>query len=201
MTVKVVTSNFKENIFLFSLKLNDGYDLFQIFYGYSNIFCCHSVAQSCLTLRDPMNCSTLGFPVLHCLLEFTQTHVHWVGDAIQTCYPLLSPFPPACNLSQYRGLFLMGGLFLSGGQSFGASASAWVFQMNIQVWFLYKWLLWSPCRPRNSQESSPTLQFESTNSLVLSLLYDPTLTSIHDYWRNHSFDYMDLCQQRNVSGF
>ena len=75
MTVKVVTSNFKENIFLFSLKLNDGYDLFQIFYGYSNIFCC-SVNKSCLTFCDPVNCIMPGFPVLHYLPEFAQTHVH-----------------------------------------------------------------------------------------------------------------------------
>ena len=64
-----------------------------------------SVAQSCLTLCDPMNCSTPGFPVHHQLLEFTQTHVHWVGDAIQPSYPLLSPSPPAFNLSQHQGLF------------------------------------------------------------------------------------------------
>ena len=62
------------------------------------------VVQSCLTLRDPMNCNTTGFPVLHYLLEFTQTHVHWVGDAIQPCHPLLSPSPLAVNLSQQQGL-------------------------------------------------------------------------------------------------
>ena len=56
----------------------------------------------------------------------------------------------------------------------------------------------SPCSPRDSQESSPTRQFKSINSSALSLLYGPTLTSIHDYWRNHNFDYMDLCQQ-NIS--
>ena len=64
-----------------------------------------SVAQSCLTLCDPMNCTMLGFPVHHQLPEFTQTHVHWVGDAIQPSHPLLSPSPPAFNLSQHWGLF------------------------------------------------------------------------------------------------
>ena len=64
-----------------------------------------SVAQSCLTLCDPMDCSTPGFPVHHQLLEFTQTYVHWVGDAIQPSHPLLSPSPPAFNLSQHQGLF------------------------------------------------------------------------------------------------
>ena len=64
-----------------------------------------SVTQLCLTLCDPMDCSTPGFPVHHQLPEFTQTHVHRVGDAIQTPYPLSSPSPPAFNLSQHRGLF------------------------------------------------------------------------------------------------
>ena len=65
-----------------------------------SIFQFSSVAQSCLTLRDPMDCSTPGFPVLHHLPEFTQTHVHQVGDAIQPSHPLSSPSPPAFNLSQ-----------------------------------------------------------------------------------------------------
>ena len=64
-----------------------------------------SVAQSCPTLCDPMDCSTPGLPVHHQLPEFTQTHVHWVSDAIQPSHPLSSPSPPAFNLSQYQGLF------------------------------------------------------------------------------------------------
>ena len=64
-----------------------------------------SVAQSCPTLCDPMNHSTQGLPVHHQLPEFTQTHVHRVGDAIQPSYPLSSPSPPALNLSQHQGLF------------------------------------------------------------------------------------------------
>ena len=64
-----------------------------------------SVAQLCLTLCDPMNCSTSGLPVHYQLQEFTQTHVHWVGDAIQPTHPLSSPSPPAFNLSQHQGLF------------------------------------------------------------------------------------------------
>ena len=69
-----------------------------------NICCCYSVTQSCLILYDPMDCSTPGFPVHHQLPEFTQTHVHWVGDAIQSSRPLSSP-SPAFNLSQHQGLF------------------------------------------------------------------------------------------------
>ena len=67
--------------------------------------CCCSVAKSCLTPCNPMDCSTPGFPVLHYLLHFAQTHVHWVGDAIQPSHPLMPPFPPALNPSQHQGLF------------------------------------------------------------------------------------------------
>ena len=61
--------------------------------------------QLCLILCDPMDCSTPGFPVFHQVLEFAQTHVHWVSDAIQPSHPLSSPSPPAFNLSQHQGLF------------------------------------------------------------------------------------------------
>ena len=81
-----------------------------------------SVAQSCPTLCDPMDCSTPGFPVHHQLPELAQTHVHCVGDAIQPSHPLSSPSPSAFNLSS--GSFLMSQFFPSGGQSIGVSASA-----------------------------------------------------------------------------
>ena len=78
--------------------------------------------------------------------------------------------------------------FPSGGQSIGVSALASVLPMNIQDLFPLGWTVGSPCSPRDSQESSPTPQFKSINSLALSFLCSPTLTSIHDYWKNHSFD-------------
>ena len=97
---------------------------------------CCSVAQSCLTLCDPTNGSVPALPVLHYLPEFSQTHVHWVGDAIQPCHPLSPPSPPTFSLSQDQGLFQqVSQLFTSGGQSIGASASAPVLPMNIQGWF------------------------------------------------------------------
>ena len=73
-----------------------------------SLFCCchcYSVTQSCLILCDLMGCSITGFPVLHHLLDFAQTHVHWVSDAIQPSHPLSSPSPPSLNLSQHQGLF------------------------------------------------------------------------------------------------
>ena len=93
-----------------------------------------SVAQSRPTLCDPMNCSTPGLPVNHQLLEFTQSHVHRVCDAIQTSHPLLSPSPPTFNLSQHQGLFQWVSSSI-GGQSMGVSASASVLPMNVQDWF------------------------------------------------------------------
>ena len=76
----------------------------QYIYNFLNQF---SLVQllSCLTLCDPIVCSTPGLPVHHQLLEFTQTHVHWVGDAIQPSHPLSSLSPPTFNLSQHQGLF------------------------------------------------------------------------------------------------
>ena len=70
---------------------------------------CCSVSKSYLTLCDPMNCSTPCFPVLHCLPEFAQTHVHWVSFASQPSHPILSPSPPALSLSQHQGLFQWAG--------------------------------------------------------------------------------------------
>ena len=67
--------------------------------------CCSSVAQACLTVCDPMDCLTPGFPVFHCLLEFAQTLVHWISDIIQPSHLLSSPSPPDFNLSQHQDLF------------------------------------------------------------------------------------------------
>ena len=78
-----------------------------------------------------MNCSTPGLPVHHQLPEFTQTHVHWVGDAIQPSHPLSSPSPPVLNLSQDQGLFPMSQFFATGGQSIGVSASISVLSTHL----------------------------------------------------------------------
>ena len=96
--------------------------------------CRCSAAQSCLTPHNPMDCSTLGSHVLHHLPELAQTHVHWVGDAIQPSHPLSSASPHAFSLSP-PGSFPMSQFFASGGQSIGTSASASVLSMNIQHWF------------------------------------------------------------------
>jgi len=96
--------------------------------------CCCSVAKSCLTLCDLMNCSTTGFSVHHYLPEFAQTHVHWVSDAIQSSHPL-SPTSLVLNFSPASWSFPISQLFESGGQSTGPSALASVLPMNIQGGF------------------------------------------------------------------
>ena len=100
-----------------------------------------SVAQSCPILCNPTNCSTPGLPVHHQLPEFTQTHVHWVGDAIEPSHLLSSPSPPAPNPSQHQS-FLVSQLFTWGGQSTGVSASASVLPVNTQDWSPSGWTGW-----------------------------------------------------------
>ena len=99
-----------------------------------------SVTQSCPALWDPMNRSTPGLPVHHQLPEFTQTHIHWVGDAIQPSRPLSSP-SPAPNPSQHQS-FPMSQLFTWGGQSIGVSALASVLPKNTQDWIPLEWTGW-----------------------------------------------------------
>ena len=153
-----------------------------------------SVTQSCLTLWNLMDCSTLGFPVHHQLPELAQTHVQQVGDAIQLSHSLLSPSPPAFNLSQHQGLFLCISSLHQLAQVLALQLQHQSFQWLFRTDFLQDGLVWSPCCPRDSQESSATPLFKGINSSVLSFIYGATLTSIHDYWKNHSFDYMDFCQ-------
>jgi len=100
-----------------------------------------SVTQLCPTLCDPMNRSTTGLPVHYQLPEFTQTHVHWVSDAIQPSHPLSSPSPPAPNPSQHQS-FPMSQLFAWGGQSPGISALASFLPKKSQGWSPSEWTGW-----------------------------------------------------------
>ena len=111
-----------------------------------------------------MNCSTPGLPVHHQLPEFTQTHVHRVGDAIQPSHPLLSSSPPAPNPSQHQGLFQ------SGGQSIGVSASASVLTMNTQDWSPLGWTDWISLQSKGLSRvfSSTTVQKHQFFSTQLS---------------------------------
>ena len=142
------------------------------------------VSNSC----DLMDCSTPGFPVHHQLLEFAQTHVHWISDGIQPSHPLSSPFPPAFNLSQRQSIFPTSHLFTSGGQSIRASASASVLPMNSQDWFPLGLTGWISLQSKGLSRIFPNTTVQNHQFLSAQLLYSSTLTSIHDYWKKYSFD-------------
>ena len=138
----------------------------------SALGCC-SVAKSCLTFCNPMDCSTPGFPVLHYLPEFAGFM------STESVMPsnhliLLAPFSSCPQPFPASGSFPMSWLFTSVGQSIGASAI--VLPVSIQGWFLLRLTGLSPFCPRDSQESSPAPQFKSISSLVLSFLDGPALT-------------------------
>ena len=154
------------------------------------------VAQSCLTLCDPMDHSTSG------LLSITNSQslpkpmsieLVMPSNHLILCCLLLLPsiFPSNRVFSNESTLHMRWPKYCS--FSFSISPS--------RTDLLQDGLVGSPCSPRDSQQSSPTPQFKSINFSALSFLHSPTLTSIHDHWKNHSLDQTDLCWQSNVSAF
>ena len=144
------------------------------------ICCCYSFTKSCLTLCNPKNCRKSGSSVLHCLPEFAQIHVYWVGNAIWPSRPLPpflilpSVFPSIRVFSNELVLHIRWPKY--GSFNFGISPSNenlgfFCFRTNLIL------------RSRDFQESSPILQFESINSSMFSLLYAPILTSVYDCWK------------------
>ena len=144
--------------------------------------------QSCPTICNPMNCSMPGLPVHHQLPEFTHTHVFQVGDAIQPSDPLSFPSPPAPNPSQHQSLFQWVNSSHEVAKVLEFQLQHHSFWRTPRTDLLQNGLVGSPCSPRDSQESSPTPQFKSINSSAFSLFHSPTVTSICDYWKNHSLD-------------
>ena len=163
------------------------------------VFVFSSVAQSCPTLCNPVNCSTAGLPVHHQLLEFTHTHVRWVGDAIQPSHPLSTPSPPAFIFLASES-FQMSQFFASGAPSIGVSASTSVLPVNIQDWFPLGLTSWISLQSKGLSRvfSNTTAQKHQFFGAQLSLQSN---SHIHDHWKNHSFDYTNLCQPSNVSAF
>jgi len=158
------------------------------------IYCiCCSVTQLCPTLCEPMDCSMPGLPVHHQLPELAQTHVHWVSDAIQPSHPLSTPSPPAFNPSQHQGLFQWVNSSYYG-QSIAASASTSVLPMNIQGWFPLGPTGWISLLSKGLSRVFSSTTVQGINSLALRLFYCPALMSVRDYWKRHSFDYVDLCR-------
>ena len=142
----------------------------------------HSVMSNSLQPHGPRHARP---PVHHQLQEFTQTHVYWVSDAIQPSLPLSSPSPPALYLSQHQGLFKWVSSSHQVVKVLEFQLQHQSFQWTLRMDLILDGFVGSPCSPRDSQESSPTPQFKSINSSVLSFLYSPALTSIQDYWKNH----------------
>ena len=127
----------------------------------TNYCCCRSVAHSCPTLSDPMNCSTPGFSVLCRLLELAQTRVHWGSEAIQPSHPLPSP-SPAFNLSQHQSFFKWVGSSHQVAKVLELQLQDQFFQWVFRIDFLSDGLVGSPCRPRDSQESQSYSEITST---------------------------------------
>ena len=165
------------------------------------VTCC-SVTQSCLTLWDPMDCknqASLSFTISWSLLTLMSIESVMPSNHPVPCHPLL--LLPSIFPSIFPRSFPMSHLFTSGGQCIGASTSASVHPMNIQDWFplgltgLISLLSKGLSRVFHNTTAQKHQFFSAQSS------YGPTVTSIHDYWKNHSFDYRDLCWESDVSGF
>ena len=157
-----------------------------------------SVIQSCLTLRSH-GLHTPGFPIHHQFPEVTQTHVHWVGDVTQPSYPLSSPSPLA---SVFPSIMV----FSNESVLWIRWPKHWSFSFSITPSNEYLGLIsfrmdWFGLLEVQGTLNFSIPQFQSINSMALSLLYAQTHSSLHVYWKNHCFDYTDLCQQSDVSAF
>ena len=141
-----------------------------------------------------------GFPFFHHLPEFAQIQVHWVGDAIQPSYPLTLPLLLPSIIPISRVFFNESSLCIWWSKywsfSFSISPSS---EYSALISFRIDWIIGLLAVQRTlSQESSLAPQFKGINSSALSLFYCLALTSIQDYWNNHSFDYTDLCWQSDI---
>ena len=166
-------------------------------------FCCAlgSVQFSHSVMSDSLRPHGLQHPKLPCPSQAPRVYSsscplsQWGHPATSSSVIPFSSHPQSFPTS---GSFQMSQFFASCGQSIEVSASASVLPVNIQDWFPLGWdnltflvmesLVGSPCSPGDSQKSSLTPQFKSISSLALSFLYSPTLSSVHDYWKNNSFD-------------
>ena len=158
-------------------------------------YCC-SVAKSCPTFFNPWTtvCQAPSLPPRVCsnscplsqwwypTISYSASSSHPHFPQHQTFFQWVSSSPQVAKVLEFQ-------------------LQHQSFQWTVRTDILKGWLVWFPCTPRDCQESSPTPQLKSVTSLVLSLLYGSTLISVPDNWKNHSSDYMDLCQQSDVSAF
>ena len=159
---------------------------------FSIVTCDLSVQLSCSVVSDtlwPHGCKTSGFPVHHQLSEFTQTHIHWVGDAIHPSHPLSSPSSPAFNLSQHQGLFqsVSSSHQVAKVLEFQHQSFQWIFHeysglISLRTDWLNLLAVQGTLKSLLQQHSSKAWIFQHSAFFIVQL------TSIHDYWENHSFD-------------
>ena len=158
-------------------------------------FSCYSVSQYVQLFATPWiatHQASLSFTISQSLLRLM---AHWVDDAIQPSHHLSSPFPLALSIRVFSSELALSIRWLN----IELQPQHQSFQRIFSAYFLQDWPVWSPGCPSDSKESSPAPQFESINSSGLSLLYSPTFTFIHDYWKCHSFDSTELCRQTDGS--
>ena len=185
------------------------YKLSYFSYKYLNMYCYDQVSHNLVTASVSSvahHIQLFAIPwtaaqqasLVNQLPELAQTHVYWVGDAIQPSHPLLSL--PCLQSFPASGSFPMSMFFTKRGQSIGVSASTWILPMNIQDWFP---LGLAGLISLQSRRLKSLLQNHSSKASILQHLafFIVQLTFIHDHWKNHSLDQMDLCWQSNVSAF
>ena len=160
-----------------------------------------SVSQSCLTLCDPMGCSTPDFPVHHPTPKACSNSHPSLGNAIQPSHLLSSPSPPTFNLSQHQDLFQWVSSSYQVARILEFWASASVLPMNIQYWFPWELTGLISLQFKGVSRVFSNTTVQKHRFLALCFLYGQALTSIHHYWKNHSFDCMNICWQSNVSAF
>ena len=146
-----------------------------------------SVTQSCPTLCDPMDCSIPGFTVHHQLPEPPQTYVHHISDAIQPFHPLSSP-SPALNLSQHWSLFQWVSSSHQVAKVLEFQLQRQSFQWTPRTWSPLGWTGWISLQSKELSRVFSNTTAQKHQCFGTQLSYSPTLTSIHDYWKNHSLD-------------
>ena len=149
------------------------------------IFCFwFSVAQSCLTDCDPVDCCTPDLPVPHHLPKFAQVHVHCAGDAIQPSHPLLPSSPSALSFSQHQELFQ----WVSCSHQGTKILERQVLPTSIQGWFPLRLTGWISLLSKGLSEVFSSTTVQGHQFLVFCLLYGPAFTAVHDHWEDHSLD-------------
>ena len=175
--------------------MSDRYEIYQIIYDLFNVLNLKwktsvqfsSVTQSCLTLCDPMNCSTPGLPVHHQLPEFTQTHAHQVGHAIKPSHPLSSPSPPAPIPPSIR-VFSNESILRMRCPKYWSFSFSIVPSKKSQGWSPSEWTGWISLQSKGLSRVFSNTTVQKHQFFGTQPSSQSTLTSIHDYWKNHSLD-------------